>query len=591
MTAIFPQQVTASVYLGDIQAVQEAALAPKRFTHVVSVVDFDVEVPDGVDHHVIKVLDQDDANLLDCLDDAIEFIEEACDDDGKVLVHCVSGVSRSASVVVAFMCYSMGLSVNEALDVLILSCPQVSPNEGFIRQLSLYVDMGCEVDEDNEAYKRFKLIQRATAWEETGQYVDSDTLAQPEEQADSSATAQGSKFRCRKCRSLIATSRNIITVPDDAGGAASFSFRRKSYAVAKAAPTAESGSIFVEPMRWMVGIHAPAGKLYCPSCQAKLGQWCWHGMQAPNGVWVTPAFALGRSKLDELTPATPRPPAPSTLPASAAHHANTPDPEPTAPHISASSARDVQNARDVSTARGAGAHAALRPCCAAWFTHVVFDCDGVLVDSERASCEALRRAVLEVTGVDIPGSFPEDYYPVIGMDVASCIEHYNCTCGPGLWNVADVAERVAAVKGRHYEALTAAGIAAMPGVHAVVKELDSLGIRYAIGSSGSPEKISHNLTAAGLCDLFEPHLIVSAQHVARGKPAPDVYIEALRRLGCFDASHALVIEDSAHGLKAARGAGAYAVGVTNTLPVAALAPHADIVVGSLLDVDFGGLVP
>ena len=110
-------------------------------------------------------------------------------------------------------------------------------------------------------------------------------------------------------------------------------------------------------------------------------------------------------------------------------------------------------------------------------------------------------------------------------------------------------------------------------------------------SAGSPEKIRHNLSAAGLLPLFQPGLIVSAHDVARGKPAPDVYIEALRRLGCGDARRALVVEDSAHGLQAARAAGAYAVGVTNTLPASALEPVADVVVGSLLEVDVGGLVP
>lgn len=106
-------------------------------------VDFDVKVPRDVHHHVVNVLDQDDANLLDSLEDAVDFIEEAVDGDGKVLVHCVSGVSRSAAVVVAFMCHSMGLSVGEALEVLKMSSPQVCPNDGFLRQLTLFEEMGC----------------------------------------------------------------------------------------------------------------------------------------------------------------------------------------------------------------------------------------------------------------------------------------------------------------------------------------------------------------------------------------------------------------------------------------------------------------
>lgn len=77
-------------------------------------------------------------------------------------------------------------------------------------------------------------------------------------------SAQGPKFRCRKCRKLLVTARNIIAMPDDPGGVASFSFRRRTHPAGKAAPTAEAGSLFVEPMRWMTGIHAPSGKLYCP---------------------------------------------------------------------------------------------------------------------------------------------------------------------------------------------------------------------------------------------------------------------------------------------------------------------------------------
>ncbi|GFR47107.1 hypothetical protein Agub_g8677, partial [Astrephomene gubernaculifera] len=63
-------------------------------------------------------------------------------------------------------------------------------------------------------------------------------------------------------------------------------------------------------------------------------------------------------------------------------------------------------------------------CTAVWFTHLILDCDGVMVDSERASCESLRLGILEVTGFDIPHDFPQDYVEVFGMDVRSCVAHY-----------------------------------------------------------------------------------------------------------------------------------------------------------------------
>lgn len=74
-----------------------------------------------------------------------------------------------------------------------------------------------------------------------------------------------------------------------------------------------------------------------------------------------------------------------------------------------------------------------------------------------------------------------------------------------------------------------------------------------------------------------------------GKPAPDVYVEALRRAGCADPQCAIIIEDAVNGLKAARGSGAYVVAVTNTLPAAMLAPHADRVVAHVTELDLAAM--
>ncbi len=70
----------------------------------------------------------------------------------------------------------------------------------------------------------------------------------------------------------------------------------------------------------------------------------------------------------------------------------------------------------------------------------------------------------------------------------------------------------------------------------------------------------------------------------QGKPAPDVYVECIRRLGCTDPSRALVVEDAVNGLIAVRGAGAFAVAVTTSLPAAALEPYADLVLTDLSEV-------
>ena len=79
---------------------------------------------------------------------------------------------------------------------------------------------------------------------------------------------------------------------------------------------------------------------------------------------------------------------------------------------------------------------------------------------------------------------------------------------------------------------------------------------------------------------------MSAKYVARGKPAPDVYLEALRRVGCENARFAVVVEDAVNGLKAAKAAGCFTVAVTTSLPRENLVDHADVVVDTLEEIDF-----
>eukprot|EP00210_Caulerpa_lentillifera_P008083 g7718.t1 len=90
---------------------------------------------------------------------------------------------------------------------------------------------------------------------------------------------------------------------------------------------------------------------------------------------------------------------------------------------------------------------------------------------------------------------------------------------------------------------------------------------------------------SALISYFDDFTIVSATEVAKGKPYPDVYLEAFRRLKIADPSNVLVIEDSIHGLKAARTAGAFGVGITNSLPRNLLLDHADLVVDHISEIE------
>jgi HAD superfamily hydrolase (TIGR01509 family) len=182
---------------------------------------------------------------------------------------------------------------------------------------------------------------------------------------------------------------------------------------------------------------------------------------------------------------------------------------------------------------------------------VIFDCDGVLVDSEPISAR-VGAAVLADLGWNVS---PEELI----RRFAGCTEEY--------WR-----DSVESALGRPlddgweapyqswYQDAFEAELQAVPGVADV---LQSLTVPFCVASNGSHEKIRANLRRVGLEEAFEGRFF-SAQDVRQGKPAPDLFLHAARTMGVAPGRCA-VIEDSPTGLAAARAAGmqcfAYAAGL------------------------------
>lgn len=120
----------------------------------------------------------------------------------------------------------------------------------------------------------------------------------------------------------------------------------------------------------------------------------------------------------------------------------------------------------------------------------------------------------------------------------------------------------------------------IPGAIEAVRRLDAAGYRLAVASSSNRELIDAVLRRLELAALFEA--TVSSEEVARGKPAPDVYVEAAQRLD-VPAAQCAAIEDSASGIRAARAAGMRVIAYPNRHypPAADVLGSADVVVDSL----------
>jgi protein phosphatase slingshot len=156
-----PTQINAGLYLGSIAAAQSSySVRSLGITHILTVADSippkfpEVKARQRIQYKIIEVTDEDTSHLLPHLDECVDFIHRAIADGGNILVHCLAGVSRSATVVAAYLMKVDGLGLEEALKHIRRKRPLVNPNPGFISQLRQYAE-GIKPTDD---FKRMPLI-------------------------------------------------------------------------------------------------------------------------------------------------------------------------------------------------------------------------------------------------------------------------------------------------------------------------------------------------------------------------------------------------------------------------------------------------
>lgn len=198
---------------------------------------------------------------------------------------------------------------------------------------------------------------------------------------------------------------------------------------------------------------------------------------------------------------------------------------------------------------------------------VIFDMDGVLVDSEYTFLET-KTDMLKTAG------FPKDVsyqYQFMGttFEVMWTIMKEELGLPESIsFYINDMNERREVMIARD-------GIRAIKGAQDLVKRLFEAGFKLAVASSSPKHEIVRAMTELGLVDYFE--VLVSGEEVAHSKPAPDVFLEAAERLG-VSAQDAIIIEDTKNGSLAARRAGAYVIGFENPNYPAQDLSNADIIV-------------
>jgi HAD superfamily hydrolase (TIGR01509 family) len=207
---------------------------------------------------------------------------------------------------------------------------------------------------------------------------------------------------------------------------------------------------------------------------------------------------------------------------------------------------------------------------------VVFDLDGVIVDSEQVWDDVRERYTEEVGGTYTPSAARD----MMGMSSHEWSRYMADRLGvPGTPEEIN-AEVVRRMLARYGEA--------PPLIPGAVEAVRRIAARWplAIASSSNPELIEVVVSAAGLDDVFPVR--VSSQEVAAGKPAPDVYVEAARRLG-VEPTRCGAVEDSHNGIRSAKAAGMFVVAVPNPHypPDDEATALADVVVDSVAELEPG----
>ncbi|KAJ8972808.1 hypothetical protein NQ317_009504 [Molorchus minor] len=203
------EEIEENLFLGGLAAAKDINTLNKfKITHILTIDT--CPLPRNIlqlKHITIKFIQLSDLpkeDLLSHFNDADTFIKEGIS-NGAVLVHCYFGVSRSATVVIAYIMKKYGITYHEAFERVKAKRSIVYPNQGFVSQLKLFREMGYTVDPKNMHFKMFKLNVAADKVRKVKILPQSYLgLIQPDPGL-TQIQPEPNVYRCKKCRRVLAS--------------------------------------------------------------------------------------------------------------------------------------------------------------------------------------------------------------------------------------------------------------------------------------------------------------------------------------------------------------------------------------------------
>lgn len=312
-------RILGGVYLSSIEPINNSIDLKTKYSisHILSVVPGPLpqEYLKDYEHKQIEVTDEETSNLLEYFDSAYDFIEEGLfkeSTDPKkhlrcVLVHCSQGVSRSVTVVVAYLMKKYNLTLEQAMHAVTRKVPEAQPNDGFMEQLKLYKEMDLKVDSSNDLYREF-VINNQLSLDPTGATLRDMDLFKPKLQQQLLEADKNYELRCKRCRQVLAVGGQIENHEHPDAESRQSQFIKKAPNSRRIISVQEASSncshhFLAEPLTWMkeeLEKGELEGKFMCPKCIAKVGGYSWRGSRCSCGKWMIPAIHLQSAKVDSI---------------------------------------------------------------------------------------------------------------------------------------------------------------------------------------------------------------------------------------------------------------------------------------------------
>jgi len=276
-----PNKVREKLFIGcQDSAHNRLFLKTHKISHILNLTGIKTQFQDNFIYLNIENLDDSPTqDILSYFPSCISFIDQGIQEGTGVLVHCAAGISRSSSIIVAYLMKKENLFVEEALSSVRNARPIVSPNCGFMKQLKMWDEMNYTLEGNSKAHRLFKLQKLSIEFSQFG------TIPQLQLEEDKNIQLDFD-YSCKNCQKELFTELNII---DHIKGV---SIHGKRWCEDK-----ECNFLFLEPLSWMGELTKEFGELLCPKCGIYLGNWTWASSKCSCLTTVSPSFKIFRENI------------------------------------------------------------------------------------------------------------------------------------------------------------------------------------------------------------------------------------------------------------------------------------------------------